>query len=149
VVVKTVSLGESELIAGVTAVLGLAAFATVFCLTLHKLWPPVSWAVSYCAAVPFPMFRRRFGQLQLTTTDGALHFYPHGPLFSARTFPIEAIRSISELRLSDSELVWAIVVEFVDGTRTQLDKFRSSNIHELVAELNASFVLGDKRNGVT
>jgi len=35
-VIKTISLGEGELITGITAVLGLAAFATVFFLTLHK-----------------------------------------------------------------------------------------------------------------
>lgn len=135
--VKTISLGESGLIAGITAVLGLVAFATVFFLSLHKLCLPVSLAVSYCAALPFMMVRRRFGQLQLRVTARALHFYPNGPLLPARAFPAESIRSVSELRLSDLGPVWAIVVECVDGSRVQIGRFSNPNIHELIAELNA------------
>lgn len=134
--VKTISLGESELIAGITALLGLVAFATGLFVTLHNLCLPVSLAVSYCAALPFMMFRRRFGQLQLRVTARALHFYPNGPLLPSRAFPAESIRSVSELRLADPGPVWAIVVECVDGSRVQIGRFSNPNIHELIAELN-------------
>jgi hypothetical protein len=136
-VIKNVSLGESKLIASITAVLGLTAFASVVFLTWRVFHPLLSWVLGYCATVPFVMLRRRFGQLQLVAADGALRFYPHGPLLKPRTIPIETVRSVSEFRLSNLEPMWALVIEFVDGSRAQLGTVRSPNIHEFVAELNA------------
>ena len=152
---KEIPLGESEIVNGAIAVVGLAFCAAIGLFSWRALSTLTHLARPSCALLagvigligsfPFKLLRERFGYARLAFVGSSLLFYPHGWFWFARKLPTSTIQSIYEERLSaaadDADLGprWRLVFERTDGTRTELGNFRNERIHDVVDDLR-SFV---------
>jgi hypothetical protein len=75
-------------------------------------------------------------------TEHRLVVNSYGPLWPGVRIPRAAIARLTEHRISDGKgevgPVWALVVDFKDGSRRQFGAWTNPHVHELIHELNVA-----------